>query len=82
MARLLYFAALAERLGKTSEEAELPGSVTTVGELVAWLRTRGPVWEKSLDPAVLNVTVNRQFATPGTSIDNRAEIALFFARPH
>jgi molybdopterin synthase sulfur carrier subunit len=80
MAHLLYFATLADRLGKTSEEIELPDSVTTVGTLVTWLRARGPVWDKALDPATLNVTVNRTFATPETAVDNRAEIGLFSAR--
>jgi molybdopterin synthase sulfur carrier subunit len=81
MARLLYFAALAERVGKTSEDTELPAAVTTVGALVAWLRARGPSWEKALDPATLNVTVNRQFATPESPVDNRAEIGLISTRP-
>lgn len=80
MARLLYFAALAERVGKTSEDIELPAPVATVGALVGWLRARGPAWEKALDPAMLNVTVNRQFATPETPLDNRAEIGLISTR--
>lgn len=45
MAKLLYFATLADRLGRTSEEAALPATVTDVRALLAWLRGRGGVWE-------------------------------------
>jgi molybdopterin synthase sulfur carrier subunit len=80
MAHLLYFATLADRVGRTSEDIELPSSVSTVRALVDWLRARGPAWETALDPAILNITVNRQFATPDTAIDNHAEIGFIAVR--
>ncbi|MEK7191093.1 MAG: hypothetical protein AAB153_02235 [Pseudomonadota bacterium] len=45
MAKLLYFAALADRLGRTSEETALPATITDVRTLLAWLRGRGGIWE-------------------------------------
>ena len=43
MARILYFAWLRERMGRTEEALPLPSGVATVGELVALLRAgRGP----------------------------------------
>lgn len=80
MARLLYFATLADRLGRTAEELDLPASVGTVATLLDWLRARGPDWEKAFEPGAINVTVNRQFFGPDTAIDNRAEIGLIAAR--
>ena len=39
--RVLYFAWIRERVGKAEEEVEPPASVSTVGELVQWLKGRG-----------------------------------------
>lgn len=41
MAKILYFAGLVEKLGRASEETELPPAVTDVRTLLAWLRLRG-----------------------------------------
>ena len=76
MAKLLYFATLADRLGRTAEEVELPAGVTDVRALLAWLRSRGGVWALLLAENAVRVTVNRQFATPDTGIDDRHEIAI------
>ena len=38
MAKLLYFATLADCLGRTAEETELPPGVTDVRSLLAWRR--------------------------------------------
>ena len=40
--RLLYFAWVKEKAGVAAEDVELPSEVTTVAELMAWLKTRGP----------------------------------------
>jgi molybdopterin synthase sulfur carrier subunit len=76
MAKLLYFAALADRLGRTAEEVELPAGITDVRALLAWLRSRGGVWESLLAENAVQVTVNRQFASLDTGIDDRLEIAI------
>jgi molybdopterin synthase sulfur carrier subunit len=38
--KLLYFAWVRERVGKADEQIDPPASVTTVGELMAWLAAR------------------------------------------
>lgn len=81
MAKILYFAALVDRLGSASEEVTLPSTVSTVRELLAWLRARGGNWERSLAEDVVRVTVNRQFSVPETKIDDTVEIAIVSARP-
>jgi molybdopterin synthase sulfur carrier subunit len=39
--RIVYFAWVRERIGKGSEEIELPDTVITVGDLIAHLATLG-----------------------------------------
>ncbi|RMD68516.1 MAG: MoaD/ThiS family protein [Gammaproteobacteria bacterium] len=73
--RLLYFAALAETLGRTAEEVELPSEVSDVRGLLAWLRGRGGPWQ-ALEPGTVQITVNRQFAEADTPIGGGDEIAL------
>lgn len=80
MAKLLYFAALVDKLGSASEEVALPAAITDVRTLLAWLRARGENWERALAENAVQVTVNRQFAVPETKIDNASEIALVSTR--
>jgi sulfur-carrier protein len=80
MAKILYFAALVEKLGTSSEEVTLPAEVTDVWTLLTWLRTRGDVWEHALAEPAVQVTVNRQLAAPETRIDDTVEIAIVSAR--
>ncbi len=80
MATILYFASLVDKLGSSSEEVALPVTVTDVRALLAWLRTRGGIWERALADDAVRVTVNRQFAVPETEIDDTMEIAIISAR--
>ena len=45
--KLLYFAWVRERIGKT-EEIALPARVATVADLVVWLKGRGPGYAEAL----------------------------------
>ncbi len=76
MAKLLYFAALADRLGRTSEDVTLPAQVGNVHALLAWLRARGGPWEQWLADDAVRVTINRQLTTLGAPVDDRSEIAI------
>lgn len=80
MAKILYFSILVDKFGCSSEELSLPGSVTDVRTLLAWLRTRGGAWEKSLQEDAVKVTVNRQFAEVDTAVHDKMEIAIVPAR--
>lgn len=81
MARILYFAYLVDKLGRATEEVDLPAGVDNVGALLAWLRKRSPDWEKALAEDAVKVTVNKQFAAAQTRIDNDSEIAIVSAHP-
>ena len=48
--RVLYFAALREKVGKSGEELSLDGDAPTVETLLAALRGRGGVWQAALSP--------------------------------
>jgi molybdopterin synthase sulfur carrier subunit len=76
MAKLLYFGSLPDSLGTAAEDTPLPGSVSDMQSLLAWLRTRGPRWERALADGTVQVTVNKQFADPDSAFSNNDEIAI------
>jgi molybdopterin synthase sulfur carrier subunit len=76
--KLIYFAWVRERIGKPEEEVELPASVTTVAELLQWLRERGEEYENALQqPEVIRVAINREHVDHREAIAGAHEIALF-----
>ncbi len=76
--KLLYFAWIRQQTGLGEEEIPLPSDVSDVGELVEWLRGRGPEFSTALqDVSALRVAVNQQFATFETKIADGDEVALF-----
>lgn len=76
MARLLYFASLVDRLGRATEEVQLPDAITDVRTLLAWLRTRGQPWAQVLMDDAVRVTVNKQFVTLDGRVQHKDEIAF------
>ena len=76
MAKIMYFGILPDRFGRTHENKALPENVTTVRDLIAWLRKRGGAWAVFLVEERLQVTVNRAFAEPDTPVTDNDEIAL------
>lgn len=80
MAKILYFSALVEKLGISSEAVTLPAAVTDVRTLLAWLRTRGGSWENALREDAVRVTLNRQFAEIGAGVNDKMEIAIIPTR--
>lgn len=76
--RLLYFAWLRERIGTAEEELSPPPGTTTVADLVAWLRTRGPGYEAAFGTAApVRCAINQDFAQPDAAIAPGDEIAFF-----
>ncbi|MBV9784498.1 MAG: molybdopterin converting factor subunit 1 [Acidisphaera sp.] len=75
---LLYFAWLRERVGKAEEVITLPEGVGTVGDLLAWLRGRGPGYAAALANArTVRCAVNQDFAGPETPVRAGDEVAFF-----
>lgn len=76
--KLIYFAWVRERIGKTEEEVDLPASVKTVADLLTWLRGRGEEYENALQhPQVIRVAINHEHVDHREKIDGAREIALF-----
>ena len=76
--RLLYFAWVRERIGLAEEDVEVPAGVSTVGDLVDWLRTRGPEYENALvEPAAIRVALDQIHVERDAPIAGTREVALF-----
>ena len=76
--RILYFAWIRERVGKSEEEIELPGTVSTIDDLVAWLKKRGDEYAHAFDnPKTVRAAIDRVHVLPTTQIKNAHEIAFF-----
>jgi len=76
MARILYFAYLVDKLGRTQENMTLPATAQDVRGLLAHLRARGGVWENALTEDKVQVLVNKQFSTPETTISDTDVVAI------
>ena len=76
--KLIYFAWVRERIGKTQEEVELPPGIDTVSDLLLWLRGRGEEYEYALQhPDVIRVAINHDHVDHDEKIEGAREIALF-----
>lgn len=76
--RIVYFAWVRERIGKGSEEIELPDTVKTVGELIAHLSTFGEEYAAVFEvPQVIRAAIDEEHADHGEAIGTAREIALF-----
>lgn len=79
MIKLLYFAALVDKLGLASEQIELPSNVNDVRGLIAQLKQRGGAWEEVFGTDALRITVNKQFSELATPIKSGDEVAFISA---
>ena len=76
--KLVYFAWVRERIGKPYEDVDLPAHVTTVTELLSWLRSRGEEYEHALQhPKIIRVAIDQEHVGPAEPIAGAREIALF-----
>jgi molybdopterin synthase sulfur carrier subunit len=78
MTKILYFAWVRERIGKSEEDLALPAHLDTVGDLLEWLSTRSPGHAAALgDRDAVRVGVDQDHARPDASIVGAREIAIF-----
>lgn len=78
MTKLIYFAWVRERIGKTEEDVDLPSDVKTVSDLLLWLKSRGEEFESALQhPEVIRVAINQEHVDHRELIGSATEIALF-----
>lgn len=76
--RLMYFAWVRERIGKAEETIEPPATVSTVGDLISWLSSRGEEYAHAFEtPKVIRAAIDHTHVRPDTAIAGAREIAFF-----
>lgn len=76
--KLKYFAWVRERIGKSEEEIALPESISTVRDLLLWLRERDDGYAAALrHPEVIRVAINQEHVDHKETVAGAREIALF-----
>lgn len=77
MAKILYFARLAEILGTKSDTIDVQ-DCATVADLVTQLRSRGEPYASAFDGDTrVLVAINQEMSEPDSKISNMDEIAFF-----
>jgi molybdopterin synthase sulfur carrier subunit len=76
--KLLYFAWVRERVGKTEEVVELPAGARTVGDVVAWLVGRGEEYAHAFEnPKAVRAAIDRTHVRTDAAVAGAREIAFF-----
>jgi len=76
--KILYFAWVRQKVGKSEEDFALPGQVCTVSELLEALRDRGGGYAEAFaDPSRVRAAVNQEHARFDAKLRNDDEIAFF-----
>jgi sulfur-carrier protein len=76
--KLRYFAWVRERVGKTEEDIEVPADVANIGELMAWLASRGEEYAYAFaNPKVIRAAIDKIHVQAATPIKGADEIAFF-----
>lgn len=76
--KLVYFAWVRERIGRAEEVLDPPPEVTTVADLIGWLRERGEEYAYAFENAgVVRAAIDRNHAKLETPIAGAGEIAFF-----
>ena len=76
--KLLYFAWVRQKIGRSDEQLAVPPEVTTVSSLIEFLRRRGPGYEAAFEnPALLRCAVNQEHAKFDARVGPDDEVAFF-----
>jgi molybdopterin synthase sulfur carrier subunit len=77
MAKILYFGKLRDAAGRSGDDADLPGDVATISELIAWIGAREPELGAMLSAPTVRVAVDREIAAgPQARVSGAGEIAF------
>ena len=76
--KLIYFAWVRERIGKTDEQVEVPEGVKTITDLVRWLKTQGAEYEYAFENEnVVRAAIDHVHVKPDAHLMGAHEIAFF-----
>ena len=78
MVKLLYFAWVRQKIGKTEEQFALPDGISNVRELMENLAEKGPGYAAALgNPEAIRCAVNQEHKAFDALIQDTDEIAFF-----
>lgn len=76
--KIIYFAWVRERTGRSQEEVDLPAGIETVAGLIGWLKTRGPEFEHAFEnERFIRAALDQQMAYNDTPLAGTSEVAFF-----
>jgi molybdopterin synthase sulfur carrier subunit len=76
--RIVYFAWVRERVGKADEQVDPPAGVSTVADLVRWLKARGEEYAYAFEnEEVVRAAIDHTHVKPDAPIEGAGEIAFF-----
>ncbi|MGY6569543.1 MAG: molybdopterin converting factor subunit 1 [Salinarimonas sp.] len=76
--KIVYFAWVRERIGKTEETLDPPAEVATVADLAGWLAGRGEEYAYAFEnPQIVRAAIDHEHVKPDTPIAGAREIAFF-----
>jgi molybdopterin synthase sulfur carrier subunit len=75
---LLYFAWVRQKVGASEEQIDLPAGVVSVGDLIAYLKSRGGGYADAFaDPVRLRAAVDQEHVGFDAPVDSAEEVAFF-----
>ena len=76
--RLLYFAWVREKIGRAQETRVLPGDLSTITDLISWLKTQGPEYAEAFArEGVIRAAIDQRHVKADARIADAREIAFF-----
>ena len=76
--KILYFAWVRQKAGKSEETLTPPEHVETVSDLIVWLKTQGPEYELAFeDTRTIRAAVDQTHAPLDASVRGAREVAFF-----
>ncbi len=76
--RILYFAWVRERIGRSSDEIDVPAGVVTVADLIDYLISRGEDYAHAFENrTVIRAALDQVHVKPDAAIAGAEEIAFF-----
>ena len=76
--KLLYFAWVRQKAGKSEETVTVPDDVATVTDLIDWLKSRGPEYAFAFeDTRTIRAAVDQTHASLDASVRGAREVAFF-----
>lgn len=76
--RVLYFAALRERVGRSEEMVSPPDVVASVAQLRDWLAQRGELWREAFaETRRVRAAVDQMMVDDSHALHDGAEVAFF-----